>query len=104
MSKRRHEQFFGFAPDEIKPAAVLKKMRNYAADAGRPFAVRSATYQGMLPRSDDSRRKKACFIVTIGEFDEPENGEEKLQDFANAHTEREGKLIRKLKPAIHLQK
>jgi len=58
MSKRRHEQFFGFAPDEIKPAAVLKKMRSYAADAGRPFAVRSATYQGMLPRSDDSRGKK----------------------------------------------
>jgi len=58
MSKRRHEQFFGFAPDEIKPAAVLKKMRNYAADAGRPFAVKSATYQGMLPRSDDARGKK----------------------------------------------
>jgi len=45
---------------------------------------------------DDSKRKKACFIVTVGEFDEPENWEEKLQDFHNADIDREGKqLMRK---------
>ncbi|CBY22498.1 unnamed protein product [Oikopleura dioica] len=38
---------------------------------------------------DDSKRKKACFIVTVGEFDEPENWEEKLQDFHNADIDRE---------------
>ena len=46
---------------------------------------------------DDSKRKKACFIVTIGEFDEPDNGQEKLQDFANADVEREGKQIIKIR-------
>ena len=101
---------FIFSVDENKDALVTTGVSDFATRLSQAFEADNDifrataklglrhSYRERFDHSesddtfyDESKKKKAAFIVTVGEFDESTNGsEEKLANFRNADVEREG--------------